>query len=55
MRTEQTLARVWDQHVGAEFGAHSADEAVAWPFDVKIPTASTAMSGHVPVAEVRAA
>ena len=29
MQTEGTLASVWDQHVGAEFSAKSADEAVA--------------------------
>jgi carboxymethylenebutenolidase len=29
MGTEQTLSSVWDQHVGAEFGAKSADQAVA--------------------------
>jgi carboxymethylenebutenolidase len=29
METEATLSRVWDQHVGAEFGAKSADDAVA--------------------------
>jgi carboxymethylenebutenolidase len=29
MGTEETLANVWDQHVGAEFSAKSADEAVA--------------------------
>jgi carboxymethylenebutenolidase len=29
MGTEQTLASVWDQHVGAEFGAHSVDQALA--------------------------
>ena len=29
MATEGTLSSVWDQHVGAEFSAKSADEAVA--------------------------
>jgi carboxymethylenebutenolidase len=29
MGAEGTLASVWDQHVGAEFGAKSADQAVA--------------------------
>jgi carboxymethylenebutenolidase len=29
METEETLSKVWDQHVGAEFAAHSADQAVA--------------------------
>jgi carboxymethylenebutenolidase len=29
MRTEETLSSVWEQHVGAEFAARSADEAVA--------------------------
>ena len=29
MGTEARLSSVWDQHVGAEFGAKSADEAVA--------------------------
>ena len=29
METEETLSKVWDQHVGAEFAAHSADHAVA--------------------------
>src|SRR5262245_37729538 len=28
METEETLSKVWDQHVGAEFAAHSADQAV---------------------------
>ena len=29
MRIEETLSSVWEQHVGAEFAAKSADEAVA--------------------------
>jgi carboxymethylenebutenolidase len=29
MRTEETLANVWDEHLGAEFSAKCADEAVA--------------------------
>src|SRR6516162_2233679 len=29
METEETLSKVWDQHVGAEFAAHNADQAVA--------------------------
>src|SRR5215475_2680079 len=29
MTTEETLSSVWEHHVGAEFGAKSADEAVA--------------------------
>ena len=29
METEGTLSSVWDQHVGAEFGAKDADQAVA--------------------------
>jgi len=29
MKNEETLSSVWEQHVGAEFGAKSADEAVA--------------------------
>ena len=29
METEQTVSKVWDQHVGAEFSAHNADHAVA--------------------------
>jgi len=29
MATEGTLSRVWDPHVGAEFPAKSADDAVA--------------------------
>jgi len=29
MATEGTLSSVWDEHVGAEFSAKSADEAVA--------------------------
>jgi carboxymethylenebutenolidase len=29
MDTEGTLSRVWDRHVGAEFGAKDADQAVA--------------------------
>ena len=29
MPTEETLSKVWDQHVGAEFAAHNADQAVA--------------------------
>ena len=29
MQTEETLSKVWDQHVGAEFAAHNADQAVA--------------------------
>src|SRR5262249_18180049 len=29
METQETLSKVWDQHVGAEFAAHSADQAVA--------------------------
>src|SRR5215510_10951480 len=29
METQETLSRVWDQHVGAEFAAHNADQAVA--------------------------
>ena len=29
METEGTLSTVWDQHVGAEFGAKDADQAVA--------------------------
>ena len=29
MKTEEALSSVWEQHVGAEFGAKSADEAVA--------------------------
>jgi carboxymethylenebutenolidase len=29
METEATLSTVWDQHVGAEFAAHDADQAVA--------------------------
>ena len=29
MNTEGTLSSVWDQHVGAEFAARSADEALA--------------------------
>jgi hypothetical protein len=29
METEARLSRVWDQHVGAEFSAKSADDAVA--------------------------
>ena len=29
METETRLSRVWDQHVGAEFSAKSADDAVA--------------------------
>jgi carboxymethylenebutenolidase len=29
MRTEETLSSVWEKHVGAEFAARSADEAVA--------------------------
>ena len=29
MATEGTLSSIWDQHVGAEFSAKSADEAVA--------------------------
>ena len=29
METEETLSKVWDQHVAAEFAAHSADQALA--------------------------
>jgi carboxymethylenebutenolidase len=29
METEETLSRVWDQHLLAEFGARSADQAIA--------------------------
>ena len=29
MNTKETLATVWDQHVGAEFAAKSADQALA--------------------------
>ena len=29
MEIEETLSKVWDQHVGAEFAVHSADQAVA--------------------------
>ena len=29
MATEETMSSVWDQHVAAEFGAKSADQAVA--------------------------
>ena len=29
METEETLSKVWDQHVGAEFAVHSADQSVA--------------------------
>jgi carboxymethylenebutenolidase len=29
MENEETLSKLWDQHVGAEFGAHDADQAVA--------------------------
>ena len=41
MSTEETLARVWDQHVGAEFGARSADQALetmtADPYVLNVP------------------
>jgi len=41
MSTEETLARVWDQHVGAEFGARSADQALATmtadPYVLNVP------------------
>ena len=29
METEETLSRVWDQHLASEFGARSADQALA--------------------------
>jgi carboxymethylenebutenolidase len=29
MRTEETRSSVWEQHIAAEFGARSADQAVA--------------------------
>ena len=29
MKTEKTLSNAWDQHVGAEFAAKDADQAVA--------------------------
>ena len=29
METEETLSSAWDKHVGAEFGAQAADQAVA--------------------------
>jgi len=41
MSTEETLVRVWDQHVGAEFGARSADHALetmtADPYVLNVP------------------
>jgi carboxymethylenebutenolidase len=41
METEETLASVWEQHLGAEFGAKSADQALttmtAEPYVNEIP------------------
>jgi carboxymethylenebutenolidase len=41
METEETLSSVWDQHIGAEFAAHSADQALttmtAEPYVNEIP------------------
>ena len=41
MRTEETLSSVWDQHVGAEFAAKSADQALetmtADPYVLNVP------------------
>ena len=41
MRTEETLSNVWDQHVGAEFAAKSADQALdtmtADPYVLNVP------------------
>jgi carboxymethylenebutenolidase len=41
MKTEETLSSVWEKHVGAEFAAHSADQALetmtAAPYVLNVP------------------
>jgi carboxymethylenebutenolidase len=41
MKTEETLSSVWEKHVGAEFAAHSAEEALetmtADPYVLNVP------------------
>jgi hypothetical protein len=46
LETEKTLASVWDQHVGAEFSAKSADQAVAtMTAESYVGHADTALAG----------